>query len=88
LSCTGNTDKTYVQAYVNLATLHRMQGDKDKAIEVAKKGIEANPSNIVLNELYVSMLLDEKGSEAYKKAVENLRNLDPNDPLLESLENN
>lgn len=75
-----------VQAYVNLATVYRLQNKPDAAITTAKKAIEANPNSVVLHELYVSMLLDNKNSPEYKKAVADLKKLNPEDPLLLSLE--
>lgn len=76
---------SYVQAYVNLATLYKMQGKNDQAVATAQKGVEANPRSATLYELLVSMLLDKKDSPEYKKAVATLAEINPQDPLLESL---
>lgn len=83
-----NENKSYIQAYVNLATVKLLQGDKTAAISVAKQAVEANPTNVTVHELLVSMLLDNKDSAEYKTAVANLEKLNPEDPLLESIKNN
>lgn len=80
-----DTNANYTQAYVNLATLYKMQGDIQNAIEVAQQGVKNNPSSTTLHELRVSMLLDDKESPEYKVAIVELEKLNPNDPLLESL---
>lgn len=74
-----------VQAYVNMATVYRLQGKNKEAIEVAKKAVDANPQSVTLLELHVSMLLEDQKSEDFKNAVAALRKVNPNDPLLESL---
>lgn len=83
-----NENKSYIQAYVNLATVKLLQGDKAAAISVAKRAVEANPTNVTVHELLVSMLLDNKNSADYKTAIANLEKLNPEDPLLESIKNN
>jgi tetratricopeptide (TPR) repeat protein len=80
-----DSNPSYAQAYVNLATLYKVQGKGDKATEVAQKGVKNNPSNTVLNELLVSMTMGDKNSQVFKDAVAQLRKLNPNDPLLTSI---
>lgn len=82
-----NTNSTYVQAYVNLATLYKLQGKNQDAVDTAKQGVRANPNSATLYELLVSMLLEKKDSDDFKQAVEALKKLNPSDPLLESLKN-
>ena len=78
----------YAQAYINLATLHKTQGDLAQAIEVAEQGTTNNPQNVVLHQLLVSLLMTDKESENYQDAVAKLKELNPNDPLLETLNEN
>ena len=78
---------SFIQAYINLATVKLLQGDKKAAQEVAKKAVEANPNSVTVHELLVSMYLEDKESSEYQTAVENLRKLNPEDPLLESIDN-
>jgi len=80
-----STNSTYVQAYVNLATLYKLQSKDQDAVDTAKQGVQANPNSATLYELLVSMLLDKKDSTDYKQAVDALKKLNPSDPLLESL---
>lgn len=75
-----------VQAYVNLATVYRIQGNKDEAALVAAQAVEANPNNVILLELRVSMLLENKDTNEYREAVDALRAANPEDPLLIALE--
>jgi tetratricopeptide (TPR) repeat protein len=75
----------YVQAYVNLSTLYKLQNKSSDAIKTAQQGIAANPKNVVLRELLVSMLLDDKTSPDYTKALADLKKINPNDPLLEAI---
>lgn len=75
----------YIQAYVNLATLYKLQGKSDDAIAVAKKGVQANPKSVVLHELLISMLLEKKESPEYQQAVQSLKQLNPQDPIFEVL---
>jgi tetratricopeptide (TPR) repeat protein len=77
-----SSDPSFTQAYVNLATVRRIQGNPSKAIEVAKQGFKNNPSNIILSELVVSLTMDDKKSADYIAAIANLKRLNPNDPLL------
>lgn len=74
-----------VQAYVNLATVYKLQGKDTEAISIAKGGVAKNPSSVVLNELLVSMLMNDTGSSEYKSAVATLKKLDPANPLLQAL---
>lgn len=76
---------SFIQAYSNLATMYRVQGNNKQAIVVAKKGIDANPKDGTLRELLVGLLLDEKGSAAYNDAVTQLKTVYPSSHLLESL---
>lgn len=78
-------NKTNVQAYVNIATVYKLQGNSPEAAKIAAEAVEANPSSVTLLELKVSMLMDKKGSEEYKSAVADLKKLNPQDPLLQSL---
>jgi hypothetical protein len=79
------TNPGYVQAYVNLATVHLLQSDRKAAVETAKTGVEANAGNVTLNELLVSLLLEDKSSSDYISAVAALEELNPQSPLLESI---
>lgn len=74
---------SYVQAYVNFATMYKMQGNNKQAVAIAAKGVENNPSNTVLLELLVSFTMTDKNSDQYKNAVAKLKEVNPNDPLLE-----
>lgn len=74
-----------VQAYVNLATVYRLQGDNKAAAAISQQAVEKNPNNVTLLELRVSMLLEDKDSEQYAQAVEALRAVNPEDPLLTAL---
>lgn len=76
------SNPTYAQAYVNLATLYKLQNKNDLAIATAEKAVLNNPNNTVLNELYVSMTMSEKDSPKFKTAVAKLEKLNPKDPLL------
>lgn len=77
---------TYTQAYINLAMIYRLQGKQADAVAIAKKGIEANKNNVSLNELLVSLLLEQKDSQDYKDAVANLSAVNPNSELLKTLQ--
>lgn len=79
------SNPNYTQAYVNLATVYKLQQNTKAAIQTAQNGVKANPHDVVLNELLVSMNLDDTSSAAYKTAVANLKELNPNDPLLAAL---
>jgi tetratricopeptide (TPR) repeat protein len=74
-----------VQAYVNIATVYRLQGKKDEASKVAKEAVDANPQNVTLLELRVSMLMEDQESSEFQESVAALREVNPNDPLLEAL---
>jgi tetratricopeptide (TPR) repeat protein len=74
-----------IQAYVNLATVYKLQQKSDEAVATATQAVEKNQKSAVAHELLVSMLLDKKGSDAYNKAIADLKALNPNDPLLESI---
>lgn len=76
---------SYVQAYVNLATLYKLQGRAQDAIAVAKQGVQNNDRSATLYELLVSMLMDNKDSADFKAAVEKLKEINPQDPLLEAI---
>lgn len=72
----------YSQAYVNLATMYKLQGKNTDAVAAAKQAVQNNPNNTVLNELYVSLTMDQKDSPDFKTAVAQLKKLNPQDPLL------
>jgi tetratricopeptide (TPR) repeat protein len=74
-----------LQAYVNLATVYKLKSEQDKAIATAKEAVEKNPKSAIALELLVSMLLEDKNSEDYKKAVEQLKAINPEDPLLQAI---
>lgn len=76
----------YAQAYVNLATLHKLQGDNTKAVQVASDAVKNNPNNTVLLELLVSLTMTDKESPVFQEAVAKLKKVNPNDPLLELIE--
>jgi tetratricopeptide (TPR) repeat protein len=80
-----SSNPNFTQAYVNLATVRRLQGSPKEALEVAKAGLADNPSNVILCELVVSLSMDDKQSSDYQTAVATLKKLNPNDPLLEML---
>lgn len=82
-----SSNASFIQAYVNLATLYKLQGKTEDSVRVARQGVEANPNSVTLYELLVSMLLEDKTSAEYKDAVAKLKKLNPSDPLLESLKN-
>lgn len=83
-----SSNSSNVQAYVNLATLYKLQGKSKEAAQLAKKAVAANPGSVVLQELQVSMLLEDKTNPDYKEAVAALRKLNPQDPLLEAIKQN
>lgn len=81
---TSNTGN--VQAYVNLATVYKLQNKSDEAIKVSKEGVKNNPTSVILGELLVSMLMDDTNSAEFKSAVAALKKLNPSDPLLQSID--
>jgi tetratricopeptide (TPR) repeat protein len=74
-----------VQAYVNLAILYKMRSNMPEAVKVANESVKNNPGSATLRELQVSMLMDDKSTTAYKDAVKALKELNPNDPLLDAI---
>jgi len=74
-----------IQAYVNLSTVYKLQGNNSEAIKTANNGVIDNPASVILRELQVSMVMDNKDSQAYKDAVKELKELNPSDPLLQAL---
>lgn len=80
-----SSNASYIQAYVNLATLYKLQSKTQDAVDVAKMGVKANPNSATMYELLISMLLEDKNSAEFKDAVAKLKKLNPSDPLLESL---
>lgn len=74
-----------VQAYVNIATVYRLQGKKQDAIAIANDAVKANPQNVILLELRVSMYMEDTSTAEFKDAIADLREVNPNDPLLEAL---
>lgn len=74
-----------VQAYVNMATVYKLQNDTSNAIKIANQGVKSNPASATLHELQVSMLMDDTKSDAYRAAIDDLKKLNPNDPLLQAL---
>ena len=81
-----DSNPKYVQAYINLATLDRQQGRADEARKVAEAAVAANPTSVALYQLRVSTLLDKKGSAEYNAALDGLRGINPDDPLLLALQ--
>lgn len=77
-----------IQAYVNLSTVYKLQNNTKDAVQAASDGVSKNPSSVVLHELKVSMLMNDKASAEYKAAVEALKKLNPNDQLLQALNEN
>jgi tetratricopeptide (TPR) repeat protein len=73
---------SYVQAYINLSTMYKVQSRTDNAIAAAKKGVKANPTSVSLYELLVAMTMDKKDSTDFKEAVAKLKELNPSDQLL------
>lgn len=80
-------NESYIQAYVNLSTLYKLQGKSQQAIEVAQQGVKANANSVVLHELLIAMLLEKQDSPEFKQAVETLRKINPQDPIFETLKN-
>ena len=78
-------DAKYIQAYVNLTTLYKLQGRAGDAKAVAVQAVANNPGNITLHQLQVAVLLDQKGSPEYQAAVEGLRKVNPTDPMLDAI---
>ena len=78
-----SSNPTYVQAYVNLATMQKLQNHNDQAIEVASRGVKNNPNNVVLAELMVSLTMTDKQSAEYQQAITKLQEINPQDQLLE-----
>lgn len=78
-------NNTFAQAYVNLSTLYKLQTKSAEAVDVAKEGIKANPNSVVLHELLISMLLDKQDSPEFKEAVEDLKKINPKDPIFETI---
>jgi tetratricopeptide (TPR) repeat protein len=78
-----DANPTYVQAYVNLATVYRLQGHNDKALETAKTGLRNNPNNVVIAELAFSLAAGDWTSEEFKEAKATLERINPDDPLLQ-----
>lgn len=76
---------TMLQSYINLATMQKLQGKVTDAVATAKKGLEANPNAIMLYELVVALTIDNKDSSDYKASVAKLKQLDPNNTLLQSI---
>ena len=74
-----------VQAFVNMATVYKLQNNEKEAAKIAKEGVEKNPNSVVLLELRVSMLMSDKSSPEYKEAVEALKQVNPQDQLLQAL---
>lgn len=77
-----DSNPNYVQAYVNLATVYRLQGNNAEALRVARDGLQNNANSVVVAELMVSLTAENPESSEYKEAVETLRRINPNDPLL------
>ena len=74
-----------IQAYVNIATVYKLQNNTTEAVKVANEAVVKNPTSVVLHELKVSMLMNDKGSSEYKEAVAALKKLNPQDQLLQAL---
>lgn len=82
-----SNNKNSVQAYVNLTIVHKLQGNVKEATSVAKEAVANNPQNATVHELLVSMLMENKNTQEYKDAVAGLRALNPEDSLLQSIDN-
>lgn len=82
-----SNNKNSVQAYVNLTIVHKLQGNVKEATSVAKEAVANNPQNASVHELLVSMLMENKNTQEYKDAVAGLRALNPEDSLLQSIDN-
>jgi tetratricopeptide (TPR) repeat protein len=80
-----NENPTYIQAYVNLATVQRLQAKTNESIKTAAEGVKNNPDSVTLHELNVSMLMNDKSSKDYKNSIEALKKLDPQNQLLRIL---
>lgn len=78
-----DANPTYIQAYVNLATVYRLQQQNSKAIDTANQALQNNPNDVTLAELAVSLTADDPNSEAYHQAIERLKKINPEDPLLQ-----
>jgi lipopolysaccharide biosynthesis regulator YciM len=77
-----NQNPGYVQAYVNLASVYRMQGHIDLAVSTLKKGIQNNPNASSLYAMMVGTLAQQPDSQDYKDAATALKKLDPQNPAL------
>src|SRR5690606_6747676 len=73
----------YIQAYVNLSTVYRLQGKNSDAIDIGKKGLQNNANSVALAELVVSLTADNPESDEHKQALETLKRINPEDPLLQ-----
>lgn len=87
----GNTDQAeklyqevidenphFIQAYLNLASLYRLKGDKAKANEILLKGVTNNPDSPSIYDYLLSINEDNSKSADYKGWLEKLKKLDPN----------
>lgn len=79
------TNPANVQAHVNLATVYVLKQDKAAAARVADEAVKKNPKNVTLLELRVSMHMEDKNSAQYRESVAQLKEVNPEDPLLQSL---
>lgn len=75
-----------IQAYVNLATVYKLQSKMDDAISTANKAVENNPKSVQAYELLVALLVEnDRDTEEFTTAVEALKALNPEDPLLDAI---
>lgn len=71
-------NSNFVQAYLNLASLYRVQGKNEKANEILLEGVKNNPDSGGLYSYLISINADKKDSKEYKNWVDNLKRIDPN----------
>ncbi|HUD21080.1 MAG TPA: hypothetical protein VMQ44_03385 [Candidatus Saccharimonadales bacterium] len=72
-----NQNSGFIQAYLNLASLYRIEGQADKANEILLSGIKNNPQSASLYSYLISINADKKGAKDYQSWVDNLKKLDP-----------
>jgi tetratricopeptide (TPR) repeat protein len=75
-----------IQAYVNASTTYKLQSNRSGSIDIAKEGVRNNPTNVIMHELLVSMLMDDRTSSDYIAALAALKELSPQDSLVRALE--
>ncbi|KKP69937.1 hypothetical protein A2X44_01865 [candidate division CPR3 bacterium GWF2_35_18] len=78
------SNPNYIQAYVNLATIYRIQQDQKNAVSITEEGISKNANATVLYELLLSIVINEPTSESYQKAYKKLKEINPQSAVIKS----